>query len=76
MVGRRLFKEYRDFVRTKEKRLFDRGEFQRLFRGHKGREQAEDDRALKAIEGQTGPLKDKLSASARIVRWLCRIASV
>jgi len=35
-------------------------EFQRVFRGHKGRENAEVQRALKAIEGQTGPLKLKI----------------
>ena len=48
------------FVKTKEKRMFAIFEFQRVFRGHKGRENAEVQRALKAIEGQTGPLKLKI----------------
>ena len=41
--------------------MFAISEFQRVFRGHKGREQAEVERALKAIEGQTGPLKAKIA---------------
>ncbi len=65
VVGRRLFHEYRDFMRTKEKRLHAIAEFQRVFRGHKGREQAEVQRALKAIEGQTGPLKEKIERLSR-----------
>ena len=44
-----LFHEYRDFMRTKEKRLHAIAEFQRVFRGHKGREQAEVQRALKGV---------------------------
>ena len=55
-----MYIEYRDFVKTKEKRMFAIFEFQRVFRGHKGRENAEVQRALKAIEGQTGPLKLKI----------------
>ena len=61
VLGRKMFVEYRDFIRTKEKRMFAIFEFQRVFRGHKGREQAEVQRALKAIEGQTGPLKEKIA---------------
>ena len=33
-------------MRTKEKRLLAIGEFQRVFRGHKGREQAEVERRV------------------------------
>ena len=59
-MGRRNFAKYKEFVMTKRLRLQAVADFQRVYRGHKGREEAEVKQALKAIDNQTRPMFEKI----------------
>ena len=60
IAGRRNFQKYKQFVMNKRMRLKAVSDFQRVYRGHKGREEAEVKRALRAIDHQTRPLFHKI----------------